>query len=93
MATGGGSGFSVFAGQQIHSGFEVSVLFQCVDAALISAKAQLLTIQQRRSSISIGDMFNMQMLMNHLSQLTEMTTNVVSAAHSSILSMTRNLKA
>jgi len=85
--------FSFFDGGHVHSGFSVSALFNTVQFATISAKTKLLEIQNRRSSISIGDMFEMQMLMNHLSQLSEMSTNVVSAAHSSILSMTRNLKA
>jgi hypothetical protein len=34
----------------------------------------------------------MQMLMNHLSQLSEMATAVVSSANSAISSMARNVK-
>jgi hypothetical protein len=43
-------------------------------------------------SISIADMFSMQMSMNQLSQLSEMSTAVVSAANTSIESMARNVK-
>lgn len=81
-----------FSGQNVQSGFNVQILFQLVNDATISAKTKLLEIKNRRSSISIGDMFEMQMLMNHLSQLSEMATSVVAAANSSIMSMARGVK-
>lgn len=81
-----------FSGQNIQSGFGVQTLFAIVNDATVSAKTKLLEIKNRRSAISIGDMFEMQMLMNHLSQLSEMTTNVVSAANAAISSMARNIK-
>jgi hypothetical protein len=74
------------------SGFNVRDLFSLVNTATTSAKQKLLDIQSRHSSISIGDMFEMQMLMNHLSQLSEMATAVVSASHTAISSMARNVK-
>jgi len=77
---------------QIQPGFNVEELFKVVNDATISAKVKLLQIQARRSAISIGDMFEMQMLMNHLSQLSEMSTSVVAAANSAIMSMARNVK-
>ncbi|MBA3957795.1 MAG: DUF5407 domain-containing protein [Parachlamydiaceae bacterium] len=73
-------------------GFNVDALFHVVNDATRSAKAKLLEIKSRRSGISIGDMFEMQMLMNHLSQLSEMSTAVVSAANTAITSMARNIK-
>jgi len=73
-------------------GFNVQSLFQIINYATLSAKAKLVEIQSRRSAISIGDMFEMQMLMNHLSQLSEMSTAVVSASNTAILSMARNVK-
>jgi len=81
-----------FAGDNIQSGFGVQSLFKIVSDATVSAKTKLLEIKNRRSAISIGDMFEMQMLMNHLSQLSEMSTNVVSASNSAISSMARNIK-
>ena len=81
-----------FLGDNIQSGFSVRDLFSLVNTATVSAKAKLLEIQQRRSAISIGDMFEMQMLMNHLSQLSEMSTSVVSASNTAISSMARNVK-
>lgn len=81
-----------FHGQVKQTGFSVGVLFSLINTATLSAKAKLLQIQQRQSSISIADMFEMQMLMNHLSQLSEMTTSVVSASNTAIASMARNVK-
>jgi len=81
-----------FSGSNVQSGFSVKALFQVINNATISAKAKLSSIKSRRSSISIGDMFEMQMLMNHLSQLSEMATSVVSASNSAIADMARNVK-
>lgn len=81
-----------FAGGNVQSGFSVKALFSIINNATVSAKAKLSSIKSRRSAISIGDMFEMQMLMNHLSQLSEMATSVVSASNSAIASMARNLK-
>ena len=77
---------------QERPGFDMNQLVTIVTNATTSAQNKLAAIQARRSAISIGDMFDMQMLMNHLSQLSEMTTSVVSAANTSILSMARNVK-
>jgi len=73
-------------------GFTVSDLFKVVNDATVSAQTKLNEIKNRRSSISIGDMFEMQMLMNHLSQLSEMSTNVVASSNTAIASMARNVK-
>lgn len=81
-----------YAGTSQQLGFSVQKLFTLVNDATLSAQAKLSIIQNNRSSISIGDMFEMQMLMNHLSQLSEMSTNVVSASNTAISSMARNLK-
>lgn len=81
-----------FTGGNIQSGFSVKVLFSIINNATVSAKSKLSSIKSRNSAISIGDMFEMQMLMNHLSQLSEMSTSVVSASNSAIASMARNVK-
>ena len=80
-----------FQGTNIQSGFSVRQLFAVINNATASAKTKLSTIQNNASSIAIGDMFEMQMLMNHLSQLSEMATNVVSGSNSCIMDMTRKL--
>lgn len=81
-----------FEGPHAQSGFEVNQLFHVVNDATISAKVKIGLLSARRSAISIGDMFEMQMLMNHLNQLSEMATNVVAGANSAIMSMARNVK-
>lgn len=81
-----------YSGINHQSGFVVQALIGIINNAVASAKAKLLEIQNNRSSISIGDMFEMQMLMNHLSQLSEMATDVVSASNTAISSMARNIK-
>ncbi|TPG37092.1 DUF5407 family protein [Mycolicibacterium hodleri] len=43
-------------------------------------------------SVSISDMFQMQMLMNHLNQMSEMSASVVSASNAAALSMARGVK-
>jgi hypothetical protein len=77
---------------QIMRGFSVNTLFGLINAATVSAETKLAQIQARQSSISIGDMFEMQMLMNHLSQLTEMSTSVVNAANTATMSIARGVK-
>ena len=72
--------------------FNVDFLLDIVNDATVSAKSKLNSMKARRSSISIADMFDMQMLMNHLSQLSEMSTSVVSASNTAISSMARNTK-
>jgi Family of unknown function (DUF5407) len=79
-------------GSYTEQGFRIDFLISIVNDATVSAKAKLAILQARRSSISIADMFDMQMLMNHLSQLSEMSTNVVSASNTAISSMARNVK-
>lgn len=81
-----------FDGSNIQSGFKVGDLFRVINDAVASAKVKLSAIKNNRSSISIGDMFEMQMIMNHLSQLSEMSTSVVSASNSAISRMAQNVK-
>lgn len=77
---------------QQREAFSMDTLVKIVTDATLSAKQKLNDIKARRSAISIGDMFDMQMLMNHLSQLSEMSTSVVASSNTSILSMARNMK-
>jgi hypothetical protein len=78
---------SHFRGTNIQSGFSVSVLFSAINNASVSAKTKLSAIRGRTSAISIGDMFEMQMLMNHLSQLSDMASSVVSASNTALQKM------
>jgi hypothetical protein len=96
---GSGSGTNTGAGNPSEftstghqQGFKVDVLFSLVNDATISAQTKLAEIKTRQSSISIGDMFEMQMLMNHLSQLSEMASSVVQASNTALMSMARGVK-
>jgi hypothetical protein len=55
-------------------------------------KKKLEELQGLGDQISIADMFEMQMLMNKLSQLSEMSSSVIAASNSAIASMARNVK-
>ncbi len=63
-----------------------------VSDASIAAKSRLQEIQARVEAISVADMFDMQMVMNHLSQVSEMSSAVVNAVNSTVVSMARNVK-
>ncbi len=76
-----------YEGKGAQSGFSVKQLFSIVNDATASVKAKLSRIKDMKSAISIGDMFEMQMLMNHLSQLSEMSAGVVSASNTAINTM------
>jgi hypothetical protein len=67
-------------------------LFSQIDNATKQAKAKLNTLASQGDAISVADMFEMQMLMNRLSQLSEMATSVVSATNSAMSSIARNVK-
>jgi len=63
-----------------------------ISAADQQVQDKLAAMQAKGDSVSITDMFEMQMLMNHLSQLSEMSSAVVSASNSAVASMARNVK-
>ena len=72
--------------------FSINTLLQIVSNATVSAQTKLNNIKSRSSAISIGDMFDMQMLMNQLSQLSEMASAVVSASNQAVGTMARGVK-
>ena len=63
-----------------------------VNQASQQVKSKLEKIKANQSAIGIGDMFEMQMNMNHLAQVSEMATSVISSMHQSVNSMARNVK-
>jgi hypothetical protein len=74
-------------------GIPAATLKQQLEQQTAKVNQQLAELQSKGDNLSINDMFKMQMLMNSLSQLSEMSTNVMSAMNSSISSMARNVKA
>jgi hypothetical protein len=77
-----------------HAGDSASVnaLSTILADATASIKAKLASISRMAKTVSMADLFEMQMLMNHLSQLSDMSANLVSATNSAIASMARNVK-
>lgn len=73
-------------------GFSWTAMIGVVENAMADAKAKLSAIQLAGSTVSISSMFDMQMLMNRLSQYSEMSTSMIAAANTSIMSMSRNVK-
>ena len=71
---------------------DFSMLLEIIDVKQEDVKAKLEAIREAKSSISIADMFDMQMRMNKLSQFSEMCTSIVGASNTALLSMARNLK-
>lgn len=73
-------------------GFPISSLLGIVEEATTKAREKLESMRGGQEDISITEMFQMQMDMNRLSQLSEMSTAVVSAAGSSIQTIARHTK-
>jgi len=73
-------------------GIEYKQLTEMIDQNVNSVKAKLASIKDAGSSVSIGNMFDMQLIMNRLSQFSEMSTALMSAANSTATSVARNIK-
>jgi len=71
---------------------QFSPLVQMIDFLSQQAVSMIAQIRSKRSTMSIADMFDLQMAMNKLSQFSEMSTDIVSAVNTSALSMARNIK-
>lgn len=81
-----------FTEEQVHEGYSVKDLFALVNDEVANVKKQLQKLKDMGDQISIAEMFQMQMMMNHLSQLSEMSTDVVQQSNTAIQSMARNIK-
>lgn len=73
-------------------GLDIKSLITVVNDQTTRVRERLKQIQSNRDTISIADMFEMQMEMQNLSQLSEMSTSSVTASHQAISSMARNVK-
>lgn len=77
---------------QNHETVNMNELVSIIGDATKNVTEKLRKMKNSGEEISISEMFEMQMLMNHLSQLSEMCTSVVSAMNTSIMAMARNVK-
>ena len=75
-----------------NQGMHCEELVEVINEKIGKVQEKIRTLKGQGDQISIGDMFEMQMLMNHLAQLSEMSTQVVGATHQAIYAMARNLK-
>jgi len=67
--------------------FEMEELSSIIEENMKTVKEMLGKLRSQGDEISIGDMFQMQMLMNHLSQLSEMCSSVVAASNQAVMAM------
>jgi hypothetical protein len=74
------------------TGVTFSALVTEIETLTMQAKSKIAHIREKRSAMSIGDMFDLQMAMNKLQQFSEMSTSIISAMNTSINSMARNMK-
>ena len=70
----------------------ISTMIELVVEEQNRVQAKLSAIRKAKSSISIADMFEMQMRMNKLSQFTEMSSSIISASNQAIRSLTSGTK-
>jgi hypothetical protein len=84
--------FPQFSANNTSGDFSLTELITVINQAAANVKNLINNAQTKGSSISIGDMFDVQFAMNKLSQLSEMTTNVISAANQATIDMARNVK-
>jgi hypothetical protein len=70
---------------------DIDALATLVESESAEVADALRRFKEEGSEVSVQDMFEMQMLMNHFSQLSEMSTSVISA-NNAISSMARNAK-
>jgi len=86
------AGIPDLSGTHKQEGFNIQGLMAILNKQVLAAETSLQNIQANGEDISLGAMFQMQMVMNKMSQCSEMCTQVSSGANSAIISMTRNLK-
>lgn len=67
--------------------FSMDELSSIIDKNMKAVKDMLQEIRSKDDEISIGAMFEMQMKMNQLSQLSELCTSITAAGHQTIMSM------
>lgn len=72
-------------------GVQFSYLVDAIEELTTIAKSKIAQIRSQKSSMSIADMFDLQMAMNRLSQFSEMSTSAISAMNTAVGSMARNL--
>jgi hypothetical protein len=89
VAYAGGVSGAYFTG--VKKGISFSALVSAIEDLTMVAKSKIAMIRSKRSSMSIADMFDLQMAMNRLSQLSDMSTSVIQAMNNSVSTMAKNV--
>lgn len=63
-----------------------------INADAVTIEKRLEILAAKENEINFRDMFRVQALLNHLSQVQEASTGILSASNSAIASMARNVK-
>lgn len=74
------------------SKIDTTVLRDAISTAQDDVVKQIEDMRNMKEGPGIIEMFDMQRLMTKLSQISEMSTSVVSAQNTSMMSMARNTK-
>ena len=74
------------------TGFNAQALQERIEKLSEFVQTKIDTIRSAGSTVAIADMFDMQVLMNKLSQFSEMSTGIIAASNTAIQSMARNVK-
>jgi hypothetical protein len=71
---------------------DFSPLVNFIESLSLAVRTKIAAIRSKKSSMSIADMFDLQMAMNKLSQFSEMSTSLIAALNQSSNSISRNVK-
>jgi len=81
------------ADEKTASGFKIESLQETIREAEQLVVEKLSAMKAKSADkIDIGDLFDMQWMMNKFSQLSEMSSAVLAGAHQAISAMNRNIK-
>lgn len=81
-----------FTGSNVREGIKVKQLFSSITNATSEVEKKIEHVKNNNQEVCVADMFEMQLLMNKLSQLSDMSSSVVAGMHQCTSSMTRNVK-
>lgn len=70
---------------------EFAPLVQQINTLTTDVHTKINEIRNKKDAVSVADMFDLQLKMNGLSQMTEMSTSVVAAVNNCIKSITSHL--
>lgn len=73
-------------------GIDIGSFVELLKSLTEKVKGKVNELKGKENGASIADMFDLQLEMNHLSQMSETSTQLASAMHQANQSVARNLK-